>query len=146
MPLSRHVIARPLSDVLMRYPSVVIVDSVDGTLRGVRWEVEGDAGDWERIQSNGWFGVKPDVVGPTYGGSFQADKPYIFTLQLQPYIFAPLGLLASAPEELVNLLRGQEPTATVRRQDSWRLLSVMQRHNPKVQFGLTTSYFQQQLA
>ena len=42
MPLSRHVIARPLTDVLMRYPSVVIVDSVNGTTRGVRWEVEGE--------------------------------------------------------------------------------------------------------
>ena len=146
MPLSRHVIARPLTDVLMRYPSVVIVDSVNGTTRGVRWEVEGDAADWERIQSNSWFGVRPDVVGPIYGGNFEPDQPYIFTLQLQPYIFAPLGLLASGPEELVHLLRGQEPSATVRRPDSWRLLSVMQRRNPKVQFGLTTSYFDQQLA
>ena len=41
--LSRHVIARPLVDQLMRYPSVVIVDSVNGAVRGVRWEVEGDA-------------------------------------------------------------------------------------------------------
>jgi len=146
LPLSRHPIARPLSDVLMRYPSVVIVDSVNGTARGVRWEVEGDAEDWERIQASGWFGVRPDILGPIYGGGFTAGKPYIFTLQLLPYIFTPLGLLAPKPEEVVNLLRGLEPNAAARRPDSWRLLSVMQRQNPKVQIGLTTSYFEQQLA
>jgi hypothetical protein len=146
LPLSRHVIARPLVDALMRYPSVVIVDSVDGAVRGIRWEVEGDADDWSRIQEAGWFGVRPDTIGPMFGGDFEADKAYIFTLQLQPYIFAPLGLLASGPEELVHMLRGQDPSAAVRRPDSWRLLSVMQQRNPKVQFGLTTSYFDQQLA
>jgi hypothetical protein len=146
LPLSRHAIARPLTDVLMRYPSVVIVDDVNGSVRGVRWEVEGDAKDWERIQSSGWFGVRPDILGPIYGGGFVPDRPYIFTLQLLPYIFTPLGLLASGPEDLVNLLRGLAPDAAVRQPDSWRLLSVMQQQNPKVQIGLTTSYFDQQLA
>ena len=146
MSLSRHVIARPLVDQLMRYPSVVIVDSVNGAVRGVRWEVEGDAADWKRIQAEGWFGVRPDVLGPIYGGDFVPDLAHIFTLQLQPYVFAPLGLLASGPEELVDLLRGMDPDAAVRREDSWRLLSVMQRRNPKMQTGLTTRYFEQQLA
>ena len=146
MPLSRHVIARPLCDVLMRYPSTVIVDSTAAVVHGVRWEVEGDAADWGRIQEGGWFGIRPDVVGPVFGGAFIPEQPFWFTLQLQPYYLAPLGLLASSAEDLVNLLRGQDPTAAVRNPDAWRLLSVMQRHNPKVQLGLTTRYFDQQLA
>ena len=146
MPLSRHAIARPLVDALMRYPSVVIVDSSPGVLHGVRWEVEGDATDWERIQAHGWFGVRPDVLGPVFGGGFSAARPYVFTLQLQPLVFAPLGLIADGPEDLVDLLRGQAPNAAVRQPDAWRLLSVMQRQSPKVQFGLTTTYFDQQHA
>ena len=44
LPLSRHVVARPLVNELIRYPSVVVVDSTAGTIHGVQWEVEGDAG------------------------------------------------------------------------------------------------------
>ena len=146
MPLSRHAIARPLCDVIMRYPSTVIVDSTSGVLHGVRWEVEGDASDWSRIQENGWFGVRPEVLGPILGGDFSADLPFLFTMELQPSVFAPLGLLASSAEDLVDLLRGQEPDSAVRLPGSWRLLSVMQQHNPKVQFGLTTTYLDQQHA
>ena len=46
----------------------------------------------------------------------------------------------------MDLLRGQAPNAAVRQPDAWRLLSVMQRQSPKVQFGLTTTYFDQQHA
>ena len=98
MSLSRHVIARPLVDQLMRYPSVVIVDSVNGAVRGVRWEVEGDAADWERIQAEGWFGVRPDVLGPIYGGDFVPDLAHIFTLQLQPYVLRHLAFWRPDPK------------------------------------------------
>lgn len=145
MPISRHLVARPLVDVLMRYPSTLLVDAQGHAIHGVRWEVEGDAGDWERIQAQGWFGVTPDVLGPVFGGGFVPGQPYIFTLELDPLLLQPMALLADGPDDLVDTLRGLDGDAPARSPAAWKLLSVMQQRTPKIQVGLTTEYLEQQL-
>ena len=145
LPLSRHVVARPLVNELIRYPSVVVVDSTAGAIHGVQWEVEGDAGDWDTIQREGWFGVRPEVLGPVFGGGFDRSKPYVFTLMLLPTHWQPLGLLASGPDALVDFLRGLDFDEPSRHPSAWRLLSVMQPQGDKFQVGLTTRYFNESL-
>jgi hypothetical protein len=145
VPVSRHLVARPVVDVLMRYPSAVLVDAHGDAIHGVRWEVEGDADDWARIQANGWFGVTPDVIGPVFGGGFLPDLPLVFTFELDPLVLQPMSLLADGPEDLVDALRALDDDAPARAPGAWKLLSVMQQRTPKLQVGLTTTYFEQQL-
>jgi len=144
VPLSKHLIARPIVDALMRVPSTLVVDSNAHAIHSVRWEVEGDLGDWERIQANALFGVTPDVVGPVFGGDFDPDKPVRFTLQLDRAVFDPIALLAEGVEDFVDSMRALDDDAPARQHTRWKLLSVMQAVSPRREIGLTTTHWSNQ--
>ena len=128
---------------LMRYPSMLLIETHGAAIHRVRWEVEGDDADWKRIQAEGWFGVRPEVLGPVFGGELDPTLTHIFTLELGRAFLQPLAILADDHEDLVGILRGLDPDAPERSTSAWRLLSVMQPHSDRVQVGLTTTYFDQ---
>ena len=146
MPISRHLVARPLVDGLHGVPSEIIVDASENGIQGVRWEVEGDMADWERIQADQLYGVTPDVIGPVFGGDFDADRPLRFTLQLDADVLAPLAMLSDDIDDLVDTFRGLDDDEPARDPARWKLLSVMQARTPRIQVGLTTTWWQDQLA
>ena len=146
MPLSKHLIARPIVDALMGIPSTLVVDSNDHAIHSVRWEVEGALSDWERIQADGRFGITPEAIGPVFGGEFQDGPPLRFTLQLDRAVFDPIALLADDVEDFVDSMRALDDDAPARSQAHWKLLSVMQAITPRREIGLTTSHWSDQLA
>ena len=145
MPLSNHLLARPIVDALHGIPSTLVVDATEQSIHGVRWEVEGDLDDWERIQADGLFGVTPEVVGPVMGGEFDPGRPLLFTLQLDRPVFDPIAMLAGDVESFVEAMRSLDDDAPARQSGCWKLLSVMQAVSPRRQIGLTTAHWEQQI-
>jgi hypothetical protein len=143
--LSNHLIARPIVDALSGIPSTLVVDSTEQSIHSVRWEVDGDLDDWERIQADHLFGATPQAVGPVMGGEFSPESPVRFTLQLNRAVFEPIALLAGSVDEFVEALRSLDDDSPARQQTSWKLLSVMQAVSPRRQIGLTTTYWDSQL-
>jgi hypothetical protein len=139
--LSKHLIARPIVDALTGVPSTLVVDSMDQAIRSVRWEVEGDLADWERIQAEGLFGVTPEVVGSVFGGGFQPQLPLRFTLLFDRSVFDPIALLADDVEDFVDTMRALDDDAPARSPAHWKLLSVMQAVTPRREIGLTTTFW-----
>ena len=146
MPLSSHLIARPIVDALHGIPSTLVIDATEQAIHSVRWEVEGDLADWERVQADQLFGITPEAVGPVMGGEFHPERPVRFTLELDRNVLEPIALLAGDVDSLVEAMRSLDDDAPARRSDCWKLLSVMQAVNPRRQVGLTTTHWADQTA
>jgi hypothetical protein len=138
---SRRIIARPLVDDRMLYPSEVVVQYEGEILQSVQLEIEGDFSDWEAIQQEGLFQCQPHILGPIFGGAFDPERELRFTVRLDPDWLPLASLLSPEPENLPLLLRELEEGSPLRQASSWKLISVMQASGPSVQVGLTTRFF-----
>ncbi len=138
---SRRIIARPLIDDRMLYPSEVVVQHEGDILQSVQLEIEGDFSDWETIQQDGLFQCQPQILGPIFGGAFDPERELRFTVRLDPDWLPLASLLSPEPENLPLVLRDLEAGSPLRQASAWKLISVMQALGPSVQVGLTTRFF-----
>ena len=126
--------------------AVVVVDEGSGRVYGVRLELEGTEADWVRIQEMGLFGCSPDVLGPIFGGAFRPELPFEFTLALLPEHVLTIAVIAESAEHAPEVLAEAPGDSPLRDPHSWRLYSVVQPHSAKVKWGLTTTWFEENLS
>ena len=108
-------------------------------LRGVHLLFQGTQSTWERIQTEELFGYHLNRAGAIFGGSFNPNQTYFFTLDLRS---SPLTLLSLMNEHLAQLQETflQSSIAQeLRKEHNYRLLEVTQPlpSNPSVQLGMT---------
>jgi len=116
----------------------VFHDSI--ALRDFHVDVVGTHDQWIAIQEEGLFGYNPDIAGPIFGGDFDPNKNYHFTLRLRPDQATLFGVLLESPKEAINAFCKADPNHFVRKAQSYWLVSVMQQQTPKTQWGMTTKY------
>ena len=109
-------------------------------LRDFHVEVVGTHDQWEMIQTEKLFGYSPDIVGPIFGGQFDENKHYCFTLRLRPDQATLLGVLLESPKDAITTFCTSDLEHFIRKAESYWLVSVMQQQTPKTQWGMTTKY------
>ncbi|MES2638699.1 MAG: hypothetical protein V4850_04435 [Myxococcota bacterium] len=140
MPLLRHPSPDPFFADVPFHPVTFVIDAGGNGVYGVRLEFTGGELLWADIQQAGRFGCRADICGPIFGGAFRLDRPLLFTVELVPQQAQILAALAEGPHKAHEVLEQAPAGSALRRSESWRLLSVMQQHTPRVQWGLTTTW------
>ena len=116
----------------------VFHDSI--ALRDFHVEVAGTHDQWQMIQAENLFGYSADIVGPIFGGEFDPEKIYHFTLRLRPDQATLLGVLLESPKDAIQTFCNSDTDHFIRKGESYWLVSVMQQQTPKTQWGMTTKY------
>ena len=146
MPLLKHVHEVPgFFPNLPLAPITIVVDAGESGVYGIRLEITGADADWEQIKSQGLFHYSPEICGPIFGGAFNPTRPHTFTVELVAEHVMTVAILSPTPAEAWQVLAEAEPDSPLRSTQSWRLLSVMQQRTPRTQWGLTTTFFGEQL-
>ena len=119
----------------------VVIDRSNQGTHSIEAEFSCDMAMWSRILQSGWFGARDEVLGPIFGGAFDATSPLEVTVRLADEHLEVVAMLTESAEEVVDYLAHATAGSACRREDHWMLQSVMQRITPRAQRGLTTSYF-----
>ena len=144
MSLQRESISEDFFDFIHPTAMNLLSSASEQALYHVRLELFGEELLWNTITENRLFHYSEEICGSIFGGSFSKDKPYIITLSLKPDLIGMLSITADDKKNLAPELF-YEHNDVLRQSDSWLLLSVMQQKTPKTQWGMTTSFFKEEL-
>lgn len=117
--------------------------SEGGALTGVTLSLSVTPEDWARVDAGAWFGLQPEVRGPTFAHGFHDQAPIEIEARLRPDPLGALAELGGDKWDVAGHLNDGEAVPDVHKTEAWQALHVKQeRDGVKTGFSTTASGLQ----
>ena len=102
----------------------------------IRLTFEGDETLWEQIQKRALFGVRPENIGPIFGGRFKSDRVLIFELRQRTTSTTFIGIMTEHPLDAAIKIIESPMDSELRHAQNYQLVAVKQALLPGMFVGL----------